>query len=40
MHFEWGYLLSISLIHVVGQIFEWTLEASIGVRKMRIEMGS
>jgi hypothetical protein len=25
------YLLSFSLIHVIGQVFEWTLEALVGV---------
>jgi hypothetical protein len=27
MHFEWGFLLNLSLIHVVGQVFELILEA-------------
>jgi hypothetical protein len=30
MHFEWGPLLNLSLIHVVGQVSESMLEASVG----------
>jgi hypothetical protein len=30
MHFEWGLLLNLFLIHVVGQVYKWTLEALVG----------
>ncbi len=30
MHFEWGPLFHLSLIHVVGQISEWIIEALVG----------
>jgi hypothetical protein len=30
MHFEWGPLLNLFLIHVVGQVFESMPEASMG----------
>jgi len=30
MHFEWGLVLNFFLIHVIGQVSKWILEASMG----------
>jgi len=30
MQFESGPLLNLSLIHVIGHVYEWTLEALVG----------
>jgi len=30
MHFEWGLVLNLFLIHVIGQVSKWILEALTG----------